>query len=159
MLKNYIVIGILSVVMLSAIAYGIFQSGSPLETRAKKFDETRVSNLTNLRYAIEAHYSRNKKLPEKLTDLDDYYYTSSAKDPETGEFYEYQVLTKVDYNLCANFSTASENERSDRYSYPSNYVNFDHTKGYNCFSLEVTPQPEPYSTLYPSSESTGSANF
>lgn len=130
--------------MLFALIYGFFSSGSPFETRNKRFDETRVNHLRNIKYAIDAYYQKNSKLPEKLIDLTkDYYYSDQTKDPQTNNDYEYQITSVTNYNLCAKFSTDStkNNKNNPNYITPistTDNPSFDHPAGYHCFELKLS---------------------
>ncbi|KKW16192.1 MAG: hypothetical protein UY56_C0020G0002 [Parcubacteria group bacterium GW2011_GWA1_50_14] len=147
MKKNYILISIVTLVMLGAVIYGLYQTGSPFETRRRKMDVQRLSQFSSLRSAIQTYYDTNKKLPETLSNLPEGYSFNikNIKDPETKADYEYKVTGEISYKLCAIFSADSPKDASsDSYSY--NYYNYDsqgkpisHTykKGHSCLSYEV----------------------
>ncbi|MDP2671639.1 MAG: hypothetical protein Q8P13_04260 [bacterium] len=151
MQKTYLAIAIVSLLALGTVIYGFSLTGSPFDARGKQFDQTRVSNLSNLKYSIESYYNRNGKLPSTLSDLSsntDYYYGSSrnsTKDPDTGKDYEYSVTSTTSYKLCATFSAPSETTAKSAYSYSnSSNTDFSHPKGRHCFSLTVSQNSSSY---------------
>ncbi len=141
MIKTHITIVILTVIMVSAVIYGIYESGSPFETRGKKFDQQRVSDITNLSYAVDTYYTKNGRLPDKLADVEQYLYgTKSSTDPETKKEYEYTESGLSGYKLCADFSTdTTKTDENSQYNYSYGYNDkYKHPKGHYCFDLNVT---------------------
>lgn len=128
--------------MISAVVYGMNEAGSPFDSRNRKFDAQRVSDISTLTYSIENYYSTNKKLPATLDDLSKTNYANlQIKDPETSIAYEYKALTKESYQLCATFSTdnmtnaGSNRPQVDPYSYSD--PKYQHPKGKHCFELNA----------------------
>ena len=66
-LKVFLALAILVVV--SSVSYGIYLVGSPAVQRTFKFDQRRVSALTDISFAVAAYWETTGQLPEKLTDL------------------------------------------------------------------------------------------
>lgn len=140
MIKNYILILILTILMLSAFGYGIFRSGSPFETRGKRFDEQRVSDISTLSYSIENYYRQKNRLPQTLSEIPkDSLYGKDIKDPESNQPYGYQVLNNTNYKLCADFSTDSSKSKrpQDIYSLYGSNAKFQHPQGNYCFDLNT----------------------
>jgi len=138
MKSTYLLIGLISLLVLGVVIYGFTVTGSPLETRARKFDDERVRDIRNLSTSIQSYYTKNGVLPKTLLELDDssYYLSKNSKeDPETGKEYEYSIVNRTSYKLCATFATASD-EKKDRYSFGDE--KYDHSKGYYCFELEIS---------------------
>lgn len=159
MIKTYIAITIITTIMIGAVIYGFVIVGSPAESRGRKFDQTRVSDINNLSYSIENYYRQNKKLPEKLSDLAKSDYLSNrTKDPETNKDYEYLPTNQTTYQICANFATTTDKQRDDYLKYiNSPGKDFNHPKGHYCFDLKIpsdvinqvntyTPLPSPTTT-------------
>lgn len=123
-----ILIGIASVVVISAVVGGFLTVGSPAKQRALQFDARRVSDLQSLKYEIENYTQKSKIIPETLKDIVLAGSYISIKDPETKLEYEYSILPdgKYSYRLCANFSTVS----TDDY--------WPHGIGRTCFDLPLT---------------------
>jgi len=131
MKSTYLLIGTISLVVITTFIYGITVVGSPFETRARKFDEIRIRDISDLKYIIQDYYSINRKLPDSLGDLKNIY---RLRDPETKESYSYIKTGKTTYELCAVFNmSSSKNTKS------SNYYNdnFEHPKGNHCFNFEI----------------------
>ena len=150
MTRHYIIIGVVSLVFLSAIIAGFMVAGTPWDVRAQKFDQTRLSNFSQIRSAIQSYYSKNKSLPSKLSDLPtDYYYSDKIKDPETNKDYDYQVVSNTSYKLCATFSAdssaANPNQNNLLYDYSGlSNATTTHIKGYDCITYNL---PDYYTSL------------
>jgi len=135
MAKNYIIIFVVTLIMIGAVIFGIFEAGTPWETRDRKIDQSRVTDISNLKNKIDRYYRENNKLPEKLINLKlDSYESDINKDPETGEVYEYSTTDQSTYKICATFTTSSDKSK-DPYSYFG--TEFIHTKGHYCFTFKV----------------------
>ena len=123
----------LAVVVLAVIIVGICLLDSPAQERLRRLDERRVDDLRELSYELDFYWTREGTLPISLEEL------SSEPgvfvdplDPETGQPYEYRVLSSNTYELCAVFAldTAAEQDRfyKDVWS---------HGTGRQCFQLEA----------------------
>ena len=124
---------ILAVVVLAVIIVGICLLDSPAQERLRRLDERRVDDLRELSYELDFYWTREGILPTSLEEL-------SSKpgvfvdllDPETGQPYEYRVLSSNTYELCAVFvlDTAAEQDRfyKDVWS---------HDPGKQCFQMEA----------------------
>ena len=134
-LKIFLALAILVVV--SSVTYGIFLVGSPGSQRTLKLDERRVSDLTNIARAVDIYWNDSDKLPENLDALQDLrVYIRSAQNPETGEPYEYRVLSEKGYELCAIFTTDSASQNQEFPPAFSERV-WEHSTGRVCFGLEA----------------------
>ena len=60
-------------VVVLAVGYGIFLSGSPQKQRAFQFDQRRISDLQNISSALNTYWKNNEKLPETFDDLKNQY--------------------------------------------------------------------------------------
>lgn len=140
MIRTYLTVASITVIMVGALIYGFTLVGFPWETRERAFDQTRVTSIRNLRYSIENYTSQNQKLPDRLGDIPaNMLPGTSAKDPETGQEYEYMRTGKNSYKICANFTTSSDQEK-DRLGTTYYYTDeqLDHPKGRHCFELQVS---------------------
>ena len=137
--------GIVVATVLSAVVYGLTLVGTPTQQRLLQFDERRVSDLQQITFAIDSYWERNKEVPEILGDLlDARYYVPSITDPKTGEPYEYIVLTKDMYQLCAAFETDTASSQYQEKPRAFSEELWNHAAGRVCFTLEVRkPQTEP----------------
>jgi hypothetical protein len=123
--------------MAGSVAYGLMGSGSPLESRGRKFDDQRVSDLSSISNSVENYYRSKNMLPAALVDLKgDYYSENILMDPENSQPYKYEKNDNTSYKLCATFSTSSEkkNNRSNSLYYANK---FEHPQGEHCFDLNV----------------------
>ena len=134
-LKVFLALAILVVV--SSVSYGIYLVGTPAVQRTLKFDQRRVSDLTDISFAVASYWEDTDRLPEKLTDLQGRgTFIRSAEDPETGEPYEYRVLSEKGYELCAVFTTDSADQNRESPPPFSSRV-WEHSAGRVCFGLEA----------------------
>ncbi|HEX5693710.1 MAG TPA: hypothetical protein VFY00_03710, partial [Arenimonas sp.] len=93
------------VVVLAALAMGLWASGSPTTQREFRLDERRVADLQAIEMAIERHYRVHQTLPQQLDTLADSPGSRlSTRDPASGEHYTYEVLDGSRYRLCAVFA-------------------------------------------------------
>lgn len=138
MIKEYIIIGALSIIVGVTLIYGFVAAGGPGAARKQKLDETRVQNLQNVKNLIDNYYADNKVLPENLDELK----TSASgfsgdgdffADPETKERYVYETTGSRNYQLCATFSAKSTSHQEAYYGSGE----FKHDSGYQCFNLKV----------------------
>ena len=141
----------LTVVVAVVAAVGLYLSGSPAAERARKFDQTRVSDLQSISYAIDNYWNVNSRLPATLDELarSRDTYVSSIVDPNSGMPYEFVPATKERYNLCATFD--AESSATDSVGAPIAYPagptgspNFwQHGPGRACFTIDVRKNPVP----------------
>lgn len=101
-------------IIITVIGLGLFIAGTPQSQRLVRLDERRVSDLQNIQWQIINYWQRKEVLPEALNNLVDPIGGFMVPvDPETGEQYEYSFTGELKFNLCANFSTSS-NEADNR---------------------------------------------
>ncbi len=138
-----IFVGLICLVVAVVVIGGLMLAGSPADQRVRRFDETRVSDLRQLHYAIDSFYADRGVLPASLDEVKDPRYGAYRfVDPESGSTYEYQRLASTTYQLCANFSLSSV-EVSDlndpRLPKPLYLTdeNFYHEAGRSCFSFNA----------------------
>ena len=137
-------------VVVAAVIAGFFIVDSPVETRLKKFDEQRISDLSFIQGEIINFWTRKGELPKTLLDLkDDIRGFSIPMDPESVEQYGYKIKEKLEFSLCADF--ARETFVMTSKTNPVPYADFkgykndswEHLRGYQCFSRVIDPE------LYP----------
>ncbi|MDD2732279.1 MAG: DUF5671 domain-containing protein [Candidatus Pacebacteria bacterium] len=110
-LRNFAIIVIIVVII--AVISGFFFIGSPNKERLYRFDEQRISDLTNIQSQVIYYWQRKEKLPQSLDDLRDQISGYEAPtDPQTSQSYEYYVKSEDTFELCADFNLESR----DRYS-------------------------------------------
>ncbi len=134
--------GIVSLIVLAGIAYGVIQNGLPSTLRAEQMDQRRVSDLMNIQSQIVYTQWQNKgDIPTDLEVLNEPISGFVIpKDPETGESYEYKKISKNSFELCANFKTKSEIANST-YTKPIQIENisnnWQHEIGRQCFTRVI----------------------
>lgn len=120
------------VIVLASIISSFFIIDTPADARAKKYDQQRVQDLSDLRNAINLHYQNNKELPENLSETK----FDRFRDPGTNQPYEYKVVGENRFELCATFFQETPTEEERRYGYQEEDWYF-HKAGYQCFTLAV----------------------
>lgn len=135
---------ILSVVVVASIIGGFFIVGSPAEQRARRFDDQRISSLQMLQGEIVNYWSQKEQLPENLNALQDSISGFIAPlDPETNVSYEYIVKGELSFDICANFTSASNdfsNPEKISSPYDSYQQNWSHKVGRTCFERVIDPE-------------------
>jgi hypothetical protein len=106
-IKNFVMM--ISAVILVGIIYGMIIIGSPASQRAKMMDDQRINDLSSIQNQIVYTQWQNKgEVPTSLDALKDpisgYILPT---DPETKESYEYRMISKNSFELCATFKTVS----------------------------------------------------
>ncbi len=97
------------VVVLASVAAGFFIMGSPNQIRLYRFDDQKVSDLTNIQYQIVNYWQQKEKLPATLADLQDPISGAIIPlDPQTGEAYTYQATDRLSFKLCATFNAETQ---------------------------------------------------
>jgi hypothetical protein len=132
MMRNVvIVIAVLSV--LSALGGGFYLIGPPAEERVRRLDSRRQTDLQRLRLAVDLYWTRQRRLPATLEELHREAGTNIyARDPQSGELYEYAVKGSDAYELCAEFARESDG--------PGDF--WSHAAGRQCFEVrakQITP--------------------
>lgn len=132
-----------------AIIMGFFATGSPKMERMRTLDNQRSADLSSLSSCISNYTLQYKRFPEDLLTLQEAssftYCSSSIKDPETGELYEYFIKEEPasdegdgTYELCASFSLASDDVlMGSNYRYNTSELWYTHGSGRTCFSQRV----------------------
>ncbi|TAL49984.1 hypothetical protein EPN81_04055 [Patescibacteria group bacterium] len=138
-----------SVVIVVAIVASLFIVGSPSKQRDVRLDQDRVSGLQTIQSSLVEYWRTKEVLPENLTALeDDISGYRNPVDPESGEAYEYFVTGELSFQLCATFTTETDESSKDRYTTPVMYDfgylggNFDiwsHAQGRVCFDRTIDP--------------------
>lgn len=117
-----------SLVVLASVGTGFYLVGTPVYQRNRKADEKTVYALQALERDIFRYKSEKGALPSKLEDLKELSYSSLSEDPETKKSYEYRVISPTQFELCADFKTATTSDDRLR------GYGFDHNAGRSCFT-------------------------
>ncbi len=147
------------VLVLAAVIIGFIAIGSPAKQRAIRFDNQRVSDLTNIQWQIVNYWQQKGRLPVALTDLTDPISGFILPtDPDTEVSYEYSLGGKTSFELCATFSeVSSDNQGRGSYygggiSYPAYDMsvsikgtedNWNHKAERTCFKRAIDPDKYP----------------
>jgi hypothetical protein len=143
----------LAVVLLAVVA-GFFIIGSPFYQRKVRFDDRRVSDLQSIQSEIYSYWSNKQALPATVAALkNDVTGFNPPVDPATAKPYEYRVVSKLSFELCAEFQTKTpETVRGTPgpvYPYSVDQ-NWKHEASRTCFTRTIDPQllqptkPVPY---------------
>lgn len=131
-------------VFIIVVVISIFTIGSPTQQRNIRLDQQRVDDLSSIQNAIGSYYRINFVLPRDLSTLSKAgeYYLNSITDPVTKSQYEYTIMSKTAYELCAVFSLPNDQTDQTRGTSPAKMDNWKHTAGRDCFEQEVAPSSE-----------------
>ncbi len=135
-------------VVILAIGFGFYVAGSPQSQRTVRFDERRTQDLSLLQSHIINYWQKKNELPQNLEQMaNDILGIVIPKDPKTGVSYEYKVLGKLKFELCATFETSSSDQNVSRpkaipvmYPYPGGEVQtWQHKAERACFQRTIDP--------------------
>ena len=125
---HHALLGAAVVLVVAAIAGGLYVMGSPSEARARGLDEHRVRDLQQVEAAVNVYWNRNRRIPASLDELNAVPGLAvSILDPVTGARYDYTTREPQKYELCAQFERASDSSPSF----------WSHPAGRQCFNLTV----------------------
>jgi hypothetical protein len=125
-----VLLGVVLLVVGAAIVAGLMVMTSPAEERARRMDERRVEDLSEIDNAIDVYWSRKSALPPHLDALvREFGAALSIRDPNDANEYEYRVLDATKYELCAIFEEPSRPQRSRFGTF------WNHHAGRQCFQL------------------------
>jgi len=126
-------------IIILAIVFGFIVGGTPFETRVKKFDLERVNNLQALSSCVSAFSFDNERLPANVEEMKNNtrynYCASQISDPETKKDYEYKVISKNEFELCADFNLSALEDFQD-IGYYGSFTK--HGQGRSCEKQNVT---------------------
>jgi len=134
------VIAISLVVAVAAVVIvGVILLDSPAQERLRRLDERRVDDLRSISAELDFYWTHARTLPSSLEELaDEPGVFLELYDPESGEAYEYRVLSSNTYELCAEFARDTAEERNRFYT-----ENWSHGPGKQCFELEAQDVERP----------------
>ena len=139
----------LGVLTFGSILAGFYIVGTPADQRNRRFDEQRVMDLQNLQYQIINYWTMKEKLPTNLSELnDDISGYVAPLDPDSKMPYEYKMLDKLKFELCANFVLASDDKAFGKNMslarpygpYDYNQESWNHKQGRHCFDRKIDPE-------------------
>lgn len=106
------------VFIISIFIIALFSVESPSVVRNRNIDQNTMRNVFNLESSINIYYEQNKKLPERIDDIE------SLSFPNL----EYIKLDDENFKICAEFKLDSTEEQFKAY-----YEKRGFESGYNCF--------------------------
>ncbi len=128
---------------------GLIYVGSPMTARKVRFDETRISDLSNIQWQIINYWQQKGTLPNQITDIQDSISGYMVpRDPE-GREYSYTKTGQMSFKLCATFNLESNTADTNSMPYraygtmPAANDTWKHSAGNVCFDRTIDPQ------LYP----------
>lgn len=153
--RSKLIISLACVLVFGSLIGGLTYAGSPMKVRSMKFDETRVSDLSNIQWQIINYWQRKGAIPATLAEVQDPISGNTLpKDPE-GREYTYAKTGAMSFKLCANFSLSNEKtdikETYRSYPAPTANENWKHGAGNTCFDRTIDPQ------LYPVYDNNGNS--
>ena len=129
----------LVVAVVGVVIGGILLLESPAEVRARRLDERRVDDLRDITRRLDIYWTREGALPSSLEDLaNEPGVFIELLDPETGQPYEYRVVSSNTYEVCAEFARDTAEEQGRHYR---DY--WSHGAGRQCFELEAQDVERP----------------
>jgi len=125
---------------------GLILSGPPSQERARRIDQQRTNDLSQLTYSIDQYVNEVGGLPVSLADLSRLQAKGMfipSQDPVTGEPYEYRPLVGDSYEVCATVAAASiDNGPNAARIDPFNQM-WKHEAGRACFQRTAQRYPKP----------------
>ncbi len=127
-----------AVIVVASIVWGFAVLGSPRTQRLYKYDEQKVSDLSNIQSAIENFYSTKGVLPQNLQEVQAMSYYIELNDKETNKPYEYQKTGDLSYQVCAVFNKDSKDSAAGtpKFTYYGG-MSWEHGTGAHCFNREI----------------------
>jgi hypothetical protein len=93
-----------SVVVISALVWSVSIIGTPSEMRAKRIDDTRLSDISRIQQEVLNRFNQADKIPAELSELNNAFqeYTVPS-DPVTKVAYGYKVISQPTFKM--NYTT------------------------------------------------------
>lgn len=139
--------GIVSLVVLAFVIWGVVLAGSPFQARLERFDQQKVNDLQLIQSHVIDYWINTESLPENLTQVEDAVRgVRIPTDIQTGANYQYNALGELSFELCALFNTAStETESLMEFPRPIGGVFIEnefwtHDEGEVCFERTINPE-------------------
>jgi type II secretory pathway pseudopilin PulG len=119
----------------------LFIVESPTATRNRKQDEKVLSQFSQIDSAIQEYLMINDKLPNNFDELIDeveYLSQGDIKNPNTGNIFDYKILSENRYELCDTFLTSNKGEDGpgDLTYIPYKEL-WPHEAGYQCIDRTI----------------------
>ena len=132
------------VIVLLALAFGLYNAGTPEAQRLRNLDSVREENLQQIQSQVVGYWQAKQKLPESLDALRDVLSGYDIPvDPETKSSYGYRILGDKKFELCATFALASVDGNVPMKESPAMYGDAfisEHPAGDYCFTRTIDPE-------------------
>ena len=129
------------VVVAVVVVWGFSLIGSPSFNRKVTADRNRIEDLGRLRDDVEQYFQDQRKLPEKLTDLEKVKrwngYQRNLEDPATKKQYDYKASDTYSYELCSDFELTSKEAELEQSRYNRDDKSWEHGVGHHCFKFDI----------------------
>lgn len=145
--KNRMIWRIGAIILVATpIILGFLVIGSPRTQRLTRIDEQKVRDLQSIQSEVVSYFQTKGLVPESLADLQkSSLYFVPPTDIDTGTPYEYKMIAKNSFELCAKFNV--ESNKANTNSYPAMYgmvdENWTHGTGQVCFTRTIDPERYP----------------
>jgi hypothetical protein len=97
------------ILVVLTIGSGFLIIGTPAQARNYLFDEQKVSDLQTIQSEVVTYWQETGTLPTSLAQLvDPTAGVTVPIDEQTGKQYEYDVLGKLSFKVCANFNAITD---------------------------------------------------
>jgi hypothetical protein len=132
---------IIPLIVLMVLSYGFYLIGSPQKARKTNFDQRRITDLETIQGSIIQYWIYKNKLPDSLNELtNEITGFKVPNDPESGSTYGYRIISKLSFELCANFDLPSNQQISDQINFDKrSHWNWQHKIGHFCFTRKIDP--------------------
>jgi hypothetical protein len=126
-----------AIASVTAVSVSIYLN-PPSAVKAHALDRERMQSLQQIDFTIRAYYHNHQGLPARLDLIENKNGLSAQsnwRDPVTHLPYEYEVMSKSTYRLCADFSADSGKDEN-----PYVVAFRNHHKGHDCFQQDVNAE-------------------
>jgi hypothetical protein len=129
-----------AIAAIASVSYSIYLN-PPSTVKAHSLDQQRLQSLQQIDFAIKTYYRNHQALPDRLDTVEignGLSERSNWRDPVTHQPYQYDIMSKTTYRLCADFSADSADSEKQERPYLGAFRS--HHKGHDCFQQDVNAQ-------------------
>jgi hypothetical protein len=112
----------------------------PWLMRQVRDDRATLSKMSEIARHIDQYYTKNKKIPDTLSVLEEYMDKDELNDPLTGNRFGYKVIDDNTYELCGEFKTSKSQAPRRMQRRYDRFDKFNYQKGKSCFELQAHKQ-------------------
>ncbi|HTR18785.1 MAG TPA: DUF5671 domain-containing protein [Candidatus Paceibacterota bacterium] len=97
------------ILIILTVGSGFLIIGTPMQARDYMLDEQKVNDLQIIQSEVVTYWQQKRVLPTTLNELNDPLAgVSVPNDTQTGQPYQYEVLGKLGFKLCATFNSVTD---------------------------------------------------